>query len=123
MRFLPGQETLRRLSVWPRQGRACSLAGGGALSEWMYGTSYRCRCGTLLLYKPSGTLGSGFRILALNCGGAMRIRAPDLLHAIQVFSVTNAGISRNVTFPDPGVFALFDLPPVLNAAAMSAGGP
>ena len=55
--------------------------------------------------------------------GAMGIRTPDLLHAIQVFSVTNAGISRNVTFPDPVVFALFGLPPVLDVAAMSAGRP
>jgi RNA polymerase sigma-70 factor, ECF subfamily len=35
------------------------------------------------------------------------------LHTVQVFSVSSAGISRNVTFSDPGVFALFDLPPVL----------
>jgi RNA polymerase sigma-70 factor (ECF subfamily) len=57
---------------------------------------------------------------------AAYVRADDdayHLNTIQVFSVTNAGISRNVTFPDPGVFALFDLPPVLDAAAMSAGGP
>jgi RNA polymerase sigma-70 factor (ECF subfamily) len=44
------------------------------------------------------------------------------LNTVQVFSVTDAGISRNVTFPDPQVFALFGLPTVLEAAELSAVG-
>jgi hypothetical protein len=59
------------------------LIGSGALSELAYETSRRCRCGTLLLYRAPGLRGSGFRIMDLNCGGAMGIRTPDLLHAIQ----------------------------------------
>lgn len=38
------------------------------------------------------------------------------LHTIQVLSVTDGGISRNVTFPASDVFALFDIPAVLDAA-------
>jgi RNA polymerase sigma-70 factor, ECF subfamily len=34
------------------------------------------------------------------------------LHTIQMFSITEAGISRNVTFAEPDVFALFDVPRV-----------
>ena len=41
----------------------------------------------LLLYfaavQAPGALGSGFRIMVLNWGGAMGIRTPDLLHAMQ----------------------------------------
>jgi hypothetical protein len=59
------------------------LTDGGALSEWEYGTSRRCRCGTLLLYQAPELWGSGFRIIAVNCGGAMGIRTPDLLHAMK----------------------------------------
>ncbi len=44
------------------------------------------------------------------------------LHTIQVFGVGAEGISRNVTFPDPEVFALFDIPGVLDAAAVPAAG-
>jgi hypothetical protein len=33
--------------------------------------------------RAPGTVGSGFRIMLLTCGGAMGIRTPDLLHAIQ----------------------------------------
>lgn len=40
------------------------------------------------------------------------------LHTLQVFGVSKAGIRRNVTFPEPDVFALFDLPPVLTAATV-----
>ena len=60
-----------------------ALIGGGALSELAYEASRCRRCGTLLLYGAPELWGSGFRILALNCGGAMGIRTPDLLHAIQ----------------------------------------
>ena len=60
-----------------------ALTGDGALSEWESGTSRRCRCSTLLLYQAPDLLGSGFRIMAVNCSGAMGIRTPDLLHAIQ----------------------------------------
>lgn len=36
-----------------------------------------------------------------------------VLHTLQVFTVTPAGISRNVVFQDPAVFAAFELEPVL----------
>jgi len=35
------------------------------------------------------------------------------LHTIQLFSFTEAGVSRNVTFAEPEVFALFDIPQAL----------
>jgi hypothetical protein len=46
-------------------------------------------CCTLLLYKPLD-LGSGFRIVPLTCG-AMRIRTPDLLHAMHTPAVARCG--------------------------------
>jgi RNA polymerase sigma-70 factor (ECF subfamily) len=36
-----------------------------------------------------------------------------VLHTLQVFTVTGAGISHNVVFQDPAVFAAFDLSPIL----------
>src|ERR1017187_209018 len=71
---------------------------GGALSEWEYGTSRRCRCGTLLLYQAPELWGSRFRIISLTCGGAMGIRTPDLLHAIQRQPVHRSP-SAQVTVP------------------------
>jgi RNA polymerase sigma-70 factor, ECF subfamily len=76
------------------------------------------------------TRGTDWRMLPVAANGqpavAAYVRAEDdayHLNTIQVFNVTNAGINHNVTFPDPDVFALFDLPPVLDIAAMSAVGP
>jgi RNA polymerase sigma-70 factor (ECF subfamily) len=37
-------------------------------------------------------------------------------HSLQVFSLTASGISHNVVFQDPGLFALFGLPPTVPAA-------
>jgi hypothetical protein len=76
-----------------------ALTGDGALSEWESGTSRRCRCGTLLLYQAPDLLGSGFRIMAVNCSGAMGIRTPDLLHAIQRQPV-HSSPSPQVTVPE-----------------------
>ena len=42
-----------------------ALTGGGALSEWKYGTLHRCRYGTLLLYQAPELWGSRFRIISL----------------------------------------------------------
>src|ERR1039457_95696 len=74
------------------------LTDGGALSEWEYGTSRRCRCGTLLLYQAPELWGSGFRIMSLTWSGAMGIRTPDLLHAIQRQPVHRSP-SAQVTVP------------------------
>ena len=43
-----------------------------------------------------------------------------LAHAIQVLTVTDAGIAHIVTFQQPELFAAFGLPPVLAAAAGTA---
>jgi RNA polymerase sigma-70 factor (ECF subfamily) len=40
---------------------------------------------------------------------------PYLLHTLQVFTVTPAGITHSVVFQDPEVFAAFDLPATLTA--------
>ena len=79
-------------------GHASSLIGDGAISELAYATSRRCRCGTLLLYRTPELRGSGFRITAVNCSGAMGIRTPDLLHAIQRQPVHRSP-SAQVTVP------------------------
>jgi RNA polymerase sigma-70 factor, ECF subfamily len=52
---------------------------------------------------------------------AAYVRAGDeyLLHTLQVFTVTRAGIGRNVVFADPGVFAMFGLAPRLSPAAVA----
>jgi RNA polymerase sigma-70 factor (ECF subfamily) len=58
--------------------------------------------------------GAGWRMLPLRANGqpAVAAYAPGIgLHSLQVFEVTGTGISRNTTFQDDAVFALFDLPP------------
>jgi RNA polymerase sigma-70 factor (ECF subfamily) len=40
------------------------------------------------------------------------------LHTLQVFTVTRAGIGRNVVWAEPGVFATFGLAPRLDAAGL-----
>jgi RNA polymerase sigma-70 factor, ECF subfamily len=40
------------------------------------------------------------------------------LNTLQVFTVTRAGISRNVAFNSPGVFATFGLAPRLDSSAL-----
>jgi RNA polymerase sigma-70 factor (ECF subfamily) len=42
-------------------------------------------------------------------------------HAIQVFTVTDAGIAHIVTFQQPGLFPAFGLPQVLPATTGPAG--
>jgi hypothetical protein len=56
--ILPGHETRGRPSVRPPQAVPAILAGGGAVSGLSYGTSRRCRCGTLLLYQAPELSGS-----------------------------------------------------------------
>jgi RNA polymerase sigma-70 factor (ECF subfamily) len=54
---------------------------------------------------------------------AAYLRGPDGIHhahAIQVLTVTAAGIARVVTFLDPGLFTAFDLPRVYGPAAVAA---
>ncbi len=50
--------------------------------------------------------------------GAYFRRDPDAYeaHTLQVFSLTPAGISRNVVFQDPHLFEVFDLPSTLDVA-------
>jgi RNA polymerase sigma-70 factor (ECF subfamily) len=44
-------------------------------------------------------------------------------HAIQVLTITTAGVARIVSFNDPGLLATFGLPPALPAGAVAAGRP
>ena len=80
--------------------------------------------------------GTGWRMVPAAANGqpavAAYMRTGDggyQLHTLQVLTVTGAGISRNVVFAEPGVFATFGLAPRLDAAAGSrrtapaAGGP
>jgi len=63
--------------------------------------------------------GPGWRMLPLAANGQPGVAAyaPDegghVLHTVQVFDVSAAGIRRNTTFQDSDVFALFDLAPRL----------
>jgi RNA polymerase sigma-70 factor (ECF subfamily) len=53
---------------------------------------------------------------------ATYLRGPDGVHhahAIQVLTLTAAGIGRAVTFLDPGLFARFSLPTAYDAAAVA----
>jgi RNA polymerase sigma-70 factor (ECF subfamily) len=65
--------------------------------------------GTDWRMTPVAANGQPAVVAYLRTDGAYR------LHTLQVLSVTKAGISRNVTFSEPDVFALFELPPVLAA--------
>jgi RNA polymerase sigma-70 factor, ECF subfamily len=72
------------------------------------------------------TRGTGWRMVPAAANGqpavAAYIRTGDggyQLHTLQVLTVTGAGISRNVVFAEPGVFATFGLAPRLEAAAGS----
>jgi RNA polymerase sigma-70 factor, ECF subfamily len=58
------------------------------------------------------TAANGQPAVAAYCLGDRRMYEA---HTLQVFSVTPAGISRNVVFQDPQLFEQFDLPPVLEA--------
>jgi hypothetical protein len=84
--------------VRPQQAMPAALLEGGAISEVENGIPHCCRCGTLLLYQTPELWGSGFRIISFNCGGAMGIRTPDLLHAIQRQPVHRSP-SAQVTVP------------------------
>lgn len=66
------------------------------------------------------TRGSDWRMTPIAANGqpamAAYVRTADgayHLHTVQVFDVVEAGIRHNVTFPEPEVFALFDLPSLL----------
>jgi uncharacterized protein (DUF1778 family) len=123
---------MRRLSARGAARHASSLVGGGAISELAYATSRRCRCGTLLLYQAPELRGSGFRIMSLTCG-AMGIRTPDLLHAIQRQPV-HSSPSPQVTVPSRplrstrvraccGTFLLYGpMPPTACSSAESCSG-
>jgi RNA polymerase sigma-70 factor (ECF subfamily) len=66
--------------------------------------------------------GPHWRMVPLGANGqpavAAYVRGADeayRLHSVQVFSVSGGRICRNTTFTEPDVFALFDLPPTLDA--------
>jgi len=68
--------------------------------------------------------GTDWRMLPAAANGqpaiAAYVRGDDRgyqLHTLQVLTVTRAGISRNVVFADPGLFATFRLAPRLEPAA------
>ena len=72
--------------------------------------------------------GTDWRLIPTGANGqpaiAAYVRGHDgAYHAnsLQVFSVGGAGISRNVVFLDPDLFALFGLAPRLNAGATAVG--
>jgi RNA polymerase sigma-70 factor (ECF subfamily) len=71
--------------------------------------------------------GSDWRMIPTSANGQPAVAAycrgddgDHQLHTLQVFTVTSAGISHNVVFQDPGVFAAFELPTVI-AAPLSGG--
>jgi RNA polymerase sigma-70 factor (ECF subfamily) len=71
-----------------------------------------------------------WRLVRTNANGQPAVAAylcgPDgahHAHAIQVITVTAAGIARIVTFLDPGLFARFNLPQVYGAPAVPAPAP
>lgn len=66
--------------------------------------------------------GSAWRLLPTAANGqlavAAYVRGQDgayHVHTLQVFTVTGSGISHNVVFQDPSLFALFGLAPSLDA--------
>jgi RNA polymerase sigma-70 factor (ECF subfamily) len=68
--------------------------------------------------------GTGWRMLPLRANGqpALSAYAPEAdgslrLHTLQVLTVSEGGISRNVVFQDPQVFTAFDLSPRLDLAS------
>jgi hypothetical protein len=44
-------------------------------------------------------------------------RSVHLPHVLHVLTLTTAGVSRIVSFQDPGLFPLFGLPPAVRAAS------
>jgi RNA polymerase sigma-70 factor (ECF subfamily) len=67
--------------------------------------------------------GTGWRMVPTGANGQPAVAAycpgpvGELrLHTLQVFTVTARGITRNVVFQDPQVFAVFGLPTVLSGA-------
>jgi RNA polymerase sigma-70 factor (ECF subfamily) len=73
--------------------------------------------------------GTAWRTVPVGANGqpafAAYVRGDDgayRLHTLQVFTVTKAGISHNVVFQDPAVFAAFDLPALVDPAAQPRSG-
>lgn len=71
--------------------------------------------------------GTDWRMLPIGANGqpalAAYVRGQDgtyQVHTLQVFTVNGSGISRNVVFQDPSLFATFGLPPSIGAAGVSA---
>src|ERR1022692_2690314 len=85
------RHTLRLSRARAATGRAAALHPHGHQIR----TGVRWFSLRRLLYfaavRAPGTVGSGFRIMLLNWGGAMGIRTPDLLHAIHTPPVAGCG--------------------------------
>jgi RNA polymerase sigma-70 factor, ECF subfamily len=83
-------------------------------------------------FLESQVLGAprAWRLVATGANGqpafAAYLRGPDgayHAHAIQVLTVTAAGIERVVAFLDPSLFVTFGLPTIQDAAPSSAAVP
>ena len=71
----------------------------------------------LFMRRVFDARGTGWRMRQLTANGqpALAAYAPEpggghRLHTLQVFTVTDGRVARNVVFADPGVFGAFDLP-------------
>jgi RNA polymerase sigma-70 factor, ECF subfamily len=51
-----------------------------------------------------------------------RVEGAYVLHTLQIFTVTAAGISRNSVFQDPEIFAVFGLPATLDPRVLDVAG-
>ena len=72
----------------------------------------------LFLDRVFAMRGRGWATRELTANGqpALAAYVPEpggghLLHTLQVFTIENGKVTRNVVFADPRVFAAFDLPP------------
>ena len=75
---------------------------------------------TRFIARAYALRGTDWRTVPVGANGqpavAAYVRAADgtyTLHTLQVFTVTERGISHSVGYQDPVVFALFGLPPTL----------
>jgi hypothetical protein len=80
---LPGQPNLGLYSAQTAAGQAAVFIRTDSRSE-LACDAFRCGCCcTLLLYKALEPCDQIFELWSLSWGGAMGIRTPDLLHAMQ----------------------------------------
>ena len=92
------------------------------LALWYAG---RENYGRFIAVRTWGVRGTDWRMIPAAANGQPAVAAyvatgsgDYQLNTLQVFTVTRAGISRNVAFNDPGVFAKFGLAPRLDSSAL-----